>query len=620
MGAFYGSVQVRSTDLDRVKAVAEEVARRLEIRMLVGPALGGWVGVYPEGSGQDPRVSGEMAKELAGDVLHFLVHDEDIFAYWLYYDGGLVDSFHSSPGYFGDANRAEEQRMAGDAEAFRPLLQNRTEEMRPLLGREGRPFGFESNRLEQFANLLGITNALTSYEYLKEDDHEGIKGWRKFVEVPADKVANAREQKRLAKESLKNEVNRLKAEGLLLDRKVSRDETPSACGLADGLFVVWSYHRKETVSFSRYTGTGKKPEAIPLDNVKFAWAAVSDAAGRQVAMAARDCVQVWDIDSTSWTHVCDFPTVGASGLALSADGSLVAYSSGTWFTVMDVASGRRILEIADRKSIATAFHPSGKWLAVGRPVPGLVAIDEEPHWRFLFQRPAKWSLATAAKHLKMDVRALIELTRQFNQKLTPLGREFQHQFEDRAVVDARIEKHNQEQEAKLAQLQADWEAVQRGDPPRPEPVQESFAVGFSRDGRWFWRGTFYGLFVYEWSKIPRDLMAELPEPTWRFEPPKVAKQMPLIVYAAAEEPDSEAIVFGGTTGWLYRLDLTTGDVRELIKLPGECHIQSLALSRDGNTLGLTAQVYPLESGPGWIEEGTIWEVWNYARLRESVRG
>jgi len=56
MGAFYGCAQVRSDDRDRVTTVAEDVARRLQTHMLVGPVLNGWIGVYPEGSGQDQRV------------------------------------------------------------------------------------------------------------------------------------------------------------------------------------------------------------------------------------------------------------------------------------------------------------------------------------------------------------------------------------------------------------------------------------------------------------------------------------------------------------------------------------------------------------------------------------
>jgi hypothetical protein len=93
MGGFYGSVQVRSEDRDRVKAVAEEVARSLECRMLVAPAIDGWVGLFPEMSGQDERVGAAIAEQIDADVLHLMVHDDDVFAYWLYRESRLVDSF-----------------------------------------------------------------------------------------------------------------------------------------------------------------------------------------------------------------------------------------------------------------------------------------------------------------------------------------------------------------------------------------------------------------------------------------------------------------------------------------------------------------------------------------------
>jgi hypothetical protein len=61
MGNFFGSVQVRSEDRDRVKAVAAQVAGATQSRMLVGPALAGWIGLYPENHGQDQSVGCEIS-------------------------------------------------------------------------------------------------------------------------------------------------------------------------------------------------------------------------------------------------------------------------------------------------------------------------------------------------------------------------------------------------------------------------------------------------------------------------------------------------------------------------------------------------------------------------------
>ena len=61
MGGHYGSVQLRTTDRAAVLAAADAVCRERGIRCLVGPALNGWVGVYPEGHGQDHSVGEQVA-------------------------------------------------------------------------------------------------------------------------------------------------------------------------------------------------------------------------------------------------------------------------------------------------------------------------------------------------------------------------------------------------------------------------------------------------------------------------------------------------------------------------------------------------------------------------------
>jgi hypothetical protein len=81
MGAFFGSVQVHGCTRDAVREAAERVASAGGIRCLVGPEIHGWVGVYPERQGQDQRVGEALAALLSADVLHLLLHDEDVFAY-----------------------------------------------------------------------------------------------------------------------------------------------------------------------------------------------------------------------------------------------------------------------------------------------------------------------------------------------------------------------------------------------------------------------------------------------------------------------------------------------------------------------------------------------------------
>ena len=91
MGGFYGSTQLRTADRPRVLAAAEAVARERSIKCLVGPALSGRVGVYPEGHGQNHRVGERLAAAIGGHARNVLVHDDDVPAYWLWHDGRRRD-------------------------------------------------------------------------------------------------------------------------------------------------------------------------------------------------------------------------------------------------------------------------------------------------------------------------------------------------------------------------------------------------------------------------------------------------------------------------------------------------------------------------------------------------
>src|SRR5262245_56782148 len=99
MGGFYGSIQVRGEDRETVRTALGALSRK-GWKFLLGPALIGWIGVYPDDSGQDLGVARSLARRLRGEVLGMLVHDDDVFAYEYYRDGKRVDRFNSKPDYF----------------------------------------------------------------------------------------------------------------------------------------------------------------------------------------------------------------------------------------------------------------------------------------------------------------------------------------------------------------------------------------------------------------------------------------------------------------------------------------------------------------------------------------
>lgn len=100
MGAFLGSVHCRTESRHDVLEAVERVARRTRTRFLVGPPIGGWVATYPENHGQDEGVSKALARWLSCPLIHVLVHDDDVFAYFYYRENRRADQFSSRPDYF----------------------------------------------------------------------------------------------------------------------------------------------------------------------------------------------------------------------------------------------------------------------------------------------------------------------------------------------------------------------------------------------------------------------------------------------------------------------------------------------------------------------------------------
>jgi hypothetical protein len=123
----------------------------------------------------------------------------------------------------------------------------------------------------------------------------------------------------------------------------------------------------------------------------------------------------------------------------------------------------------------------------------------------------------------------------------------------------------------------------------------------------------------------------MPAPTWKFDlldatMRQLASHAFLApqqhVHAVAEETDAPAVVLGGATGRLYRLDLVTGEARELVKLPGDMTIiRELAMSADGKTVGVATHTIPpsdFANRQGMGNQHWTWQIWDYPRLRRST--
>jgi predicted RNA-binding protein Jag len=216
MGAFYGSILVRTEKSDEVQKAFDEVAKATDCKFLMGPVVNGWISGFPNNSGQNEKTSVEIAKRLPNDIFHLIVHDDDIFAYFFFRKGQLVDQYDSCPDYFKKVSLEEKQRWKGRPELFQDLLtkSGSLNKLKTLLAANKEKYSFEQERMREFVELLGLPNALGSYEYLDSGERDGIKGWKQFIHIPdltAEKTA-----KKAAQNKIKAEKKRLQSEGLFL--------------------------------------------------------------------------------------------------------------------------------------------------------------------------------------------------------------------------------------------------------------------------------------------------------------------------------------------------------------------------------------------------------------------
>lgn len=593
MGAFFGSIQVRRDERDAVVAAVEKVAAERGMRCLVSPVLNGWVGIYPEHYGQDDTFGAAVARELAGVVLHMLVHDSDVMAYWLWRDHQLVDSYISRPGHFDAGDRLAQERMSGDPEAFRALIGGKVDKLTGILRRDATRAAVEDERLEQFAKVLGIANGSSAYEHLKRGGPPR-KGWRQFTEIPNGDVATAKNEKRESRNRAKRERRQLEQDGLLLLRD-ERRMSPHGCAVEGGFVAAWPDYAAGAASIDVYRAPWRAGISSGIDTQPYISAVSSDAVGRRIATAGSRLVRVWDIDGETWKSVADVSEPDrAIGLAISADGMTVAHSSREEIVVTRIADGEALARWPGRSSRNMVLHPSGDWLvATGRTL-GLLDVRRATHCRDL--------------HIGGSVSAGSLFGALLESHMARLDPDALRRRPETTI-------NAMETPESYAAVVAEAQALRA----LAGAKEQVLCVGFSRDGQWLWCGTNAGLRIFRWEVLMHEpASGDMPQPAWHYEYPTSATSADSHdVLAIAEELDSPAVVFGGGNGRLYRFDLETGTARELAKLPGEGRVRGLAMATDGATLGVAGTWAPRVPAEPKDYRST-WDIWSYPQLQRPV--
>jgi hypothetical protein len=120
--------------------------------------------------------------------------------------------------------------------------------------------------------------------------------------------------------------------------------------------------------------------------------------------------------------------------------------------------------------------------------------------------------------------------------------------------------------------------------------------------------------VYEWAAVAASSGAELPQPKWKFNTASAGPtgETQGHIYDVVEEHDGGGLIFGGIGGKVWRMDLKTGSVSELVEMPDHAWVTSLALSSNGKVLGTASKSEQTRNAVR--ETKGIVRIWNYPRL------
>jgi hypothetical protein len=585
MGAHYRSLQIKTENRDAVILLAEHLAKSHKGRLLIGPQLNCWTGLYCDDSVPAEAFASNISEQLKTVALDLMVHDSDIFLYSFYRDGRLIDQYSSRPDYFEEVPLAEHQRLTGKAEVFSDLLGSgeKFSELQSLLASNGKEeFVFEENRLEKFADLFGIENTLTSYEYLMAGEWEGINGRKHFVHIP-DLSAEESEAK-AAVAALRAEIKRLRKEGILCLESLPPGKAAHAVGeavfdpISGGILLKWGSYAvipTEPRLFHAEPPWTSEPKAIELpaasnspNDLVFSgtgrWFAYSD-----------DQLRLWD-----WPErrLIEGFSISSSPVQFSSDENLLLCKSRQGFEIISV----------ETKDIL-------KTVATGNPSPHFLAWH--PAGRFMVTRHRQDQLGL----VDLDAGKLIKV----------LYSGTINDWSGLAAVFSGSLKQAGISEDQVSEMRQGF--IKGSDEP--------FSLKFSPDGRLLFCATTRGLRVLEWDKV---LAAEKSTPV----PLVSASAMPLespmkpveerdyinYVYDVVFDERQNRLLFAGIEGVVRFFNLNDGGTGILLKPPGNNYIWRLQLSSDREFICCfcTPPHGDRNKKPNRIQ------IWNYRLLRNAA--
>jgi hypothetical protein len=187
MGAFFTNVHIKTNEIADKEALVKDLGLK---SAYFSKCENGWTSIFPEKTeGQDSKelenVCTNLSKRYSAPTFAFLVHDSDVFMYFLADRGKGKDSYNSCPSFFDD--EASDEPTGGESNLILPLCLPGTEDsvlkvllkenkLSPAIQQEDSEALFAEDIAINLANLLGIPawRASTGHNYISEGESDDM--------------------------------------------------------------------------------------------------------------------------------------------------------------------------------------------------------------------------------------------------------------------------------------------------------------------------------------------------------------------------------------------------------------------------------------------------------------
>lgn len=564
MESYFGSIYTRGIGREAVRRVLPEIGKKYSCSFLLAPEIDGWIAIYPSHHGQDDNVSAEIAGSLKTEVLHVILHADELVRYTYHCKGRLVDEFSANPDYFEEVTETRRKALAGKPEELRGLLRKPGDlhRLRQLLSspRTKSP-KYAFLLLERFAKLLGLPNCATSYEYMWPEDAEiGIVRRTEFEHVPDQAPEKAR--RAAAKAASASRLDALRENGLVLFEQSPAEISVFAPDSRGRGFLAFGDH---------FTGFGSQEDRF---------AAFMAARNRQSAF--HRLAQPWGA-APSPTGIETKPDVRQA--LVSPSGRYLAVGFARETELWDIAAKRRLFEMA-HPGLATIAGFTRDETAVISVGGKKMDWNSFPDGKLVRSVPLEAYQGVCALHPSGSILVALEDRVTLAIIELPTGK-----VRNSFVLDSPED----------VDLMPQWvaAAIRAGDPRVIDPrgVNEFTTdvprgLLFDSEGRRLFCATDKGAWVYDWQKLLESPVGHA-EPQYRFRSAKGApgpfnfltiQRLGGGVFELVHDAQTDRLLLGLNDGMVCQMDLATGSTTTLLTIPDSGPIWRMVLSADGAAL------------------------------------